>query len=93
MKINFRMWRTALWSLVKMERKEDWDQLDAISKWLIATRSGVTVVTVYSCVIAGCSPGEMDNFLRSLVGRDPRIIPGSRDEQSPQRLHRFLSRS
>ena len=53
MKINFRMWRTALWSLVKMDRKEEWDQLDVVSKWLIATRSGVTVVTVYSCVIAG----------------------------------------
>jgi 1,4-dihydroxy-2-naphthoate polyprenyltransferase len=53
MKINFRMWRTALWTLVKMDHKEEWDQLDVVSKWLIATRSGVTLVTVYSCVIAG----------------------------------------
>jgi len=53
MKINFSMWRTALWSLVKMDHKEEWDQLDVISKWLIATRSGVTVVTIYSCIIAG----------------------------------------
>jgi len=53
MKINFTMWKTALWTLVKMEKKEEWDQLDFISKWLIATRSGVTVVTIFSCIIAG----------------------------------------
>ena len=49
MKINFAMWKTALWTLVKMDKKEEWDQLDVISKWLIATRSAVTLVTIYSC--------------------------------------------
>jgi 1,4-dihydroxy-2-naphthoate octaprenyltransferase len=53
MNINFLMWRTALWTLVKMDAKEEWDQLDVVSKWLIATRSAVTMVTLYSCVIAG----------------------------------------
>jgi 1,4-dihydroxy-2-naphthoate polyprenyltransferase len=53
MKINFAMWRTAMWTLVKMEKKEEWDALDVISKWLIATRSGVTTVTIYSCIISG----------------------------------------
>lgn len=53
MKINFAMWKTALSTLVKMDSKEEWDQLDVISKWLIATRSGVTIVTIYSCLIAG----------------------------------------
>jgi 1,4-dihydroxy-2-naphthoate octaprenyltransferase len=53
MNINFTMWKTALWSLVKMDSKDEWDKLDFISKWLIATRSGVTLVTVYTCVIAG----------------------------------------
>jgi 1,4-dihydroxy-2-naphthoate octaprenyltransferase len=53
MKINFKMWGHALWNLVKMETKEEWDQLDVMSKWLIATRSAVTMVTIYSCVIAG----------------------------------------
>jgi len=53
MKINFAMWKTALWTLVKMDKKEEWDQLDVISKWLIATRSAVTLVTIYSCIIAG----------------------------------------
>src|SRR5512135_2583520 len=53
MNINFKMWKTALWGLVKMDKKEEWDKLDVVSKWLIATRSGVTLVTVYTCVISG----------------------------------------
>jgi 1,4-dihydroxy-2-naphthoate octaprenyltransferase len=51
--INFSMWKTALSGLVKMEKKEEWDKLDVISKWLIATRSAVTTVTLYSCIIGG----------------------------------------
>jgi 1,4-dihydroxy-2-naphthoate octaprenyltransferase len=53
MHIDFAMWRTAIWQLIKMEKKEEWNRLDLVSKWLIATRSAVTLVTVYSCVIAG----------------------------------------
>jgi 1,4-dihydroxy-2-naphthoate octaprenyltransferase len=53
MKINFAMWRKASWELIKMDDKKEWDVLDIISKWLIATRSAVTTVTVYSCIIAG----------------------------------------
>lgn len=53
MKINFGMWQKALSTLIKMDSKEEWDGLDVISKWLIATRSAVTVVTIYSCMIAG----------------------------------------
>ena len=53
MSINFGMWKKALSGLVKIDDKEEWDQLDVISKWLIATRSGVTVVTIYACIIAG----------------------------------------
>jgi 1,4-dihydroxy-2-naphthoate octaprenyltransferase len=53
MKVNFKMWGYALWNLVKMDSKEEWDQLDVISKWLIATRSAVTIVTLYACIIAG----------------------------------------
>jgi 1,4-dihydroxy-2-naphthoate octaprenyltransferase len=47
------MWKTALWTLVKLDKKDEWDKLDFVSKWLIATRSAVTTVTIYSCVIAG----------------------------------------
>jgi len=53
MKINFSMWKTALWTLVKMDSKDEWDRLDVVSKWFIATRSAVTMVTLYSCMIAG----------------------------------------
>lgn len=53
MNINFSMWKTALWTLVKIDKKDEWDRLDIISKWLIATRSAVTTVTIYSCIIAG----------------------------------------
>jgi 1,4-dihydroxy-2-naphthoate octaprenyltransferase len=53
MKINFAMWRKASWELIKMDDKEEWDALDVVSKWLIATRSAVTLLTVYSCVISG----------------------------------------
>src|SRR5688500_19582596 len=53
MDINFAMWRKASWQLIKMDDKKEWDSLDIVSKWLIATRSAVTLVTVYSCVISG----------------------------------------
>jgi len=53
MSINFAMWRKATSTLVRMDSKQEWDALDVISKWLIATRSGVTTVTLYSCTIAG----------------------------------------
>jgi len=53
MSINFGMWKKALQTLVKMDDKEEWGRLDVVSKWLIATRSAVTVVTIYSCIIAG----------------------------------------
>ena len=62
MKINFKMWKNALSNLVKMEKKEEWDQLDVISKWLIATRSAVTTVTLYSCAIGGLLAWRFGHF-------------------------------
>ncbi len=53
MGINFGMWKKAITSLVKMDSLEEWRNLDVISKWLIATRSGVTIVTLYTCAIGG----------------------------------------
>lgn len=53
MPINFGMWRKASWELIKMDDKREWDTLDIVSKWLIATRSAVTAVTIYSSIIAG----------------------------------------
>lgn len=62
MKINFAMWKKASWELVKMDSKEEWDQLDVISKWLIATRAAVTMVTVYSGIIAGLLAARDGHF-------------------------------
>lgn len=62
MHINFGMWRKASWQLIKMEDKKEWDALDVVSKWLIATRSAVTLVTVYSCIIAGLLAWRDGNF-------------------------------
>ena len=53
MGINFAMWRKAIWELIKMDDKKEWDGLDVVSRWLIATRSAVTSVTIYSSMIAG----------------------------------------
>jgi 1,4-dihydroxy-2-naphthoate polyprenyltransferase len=62
MNLNFSMWRKASWELIKMDDKKEWDGLDVISKWLIATRSAVTAVTVYSCIIAGMLAWRYDYF-------------------------------
>jgi 1,4-dihydroxy-2-naphthoate octaprenyltransferase len=62
MAINFSMWGKALSTLVKIEKKEEWDKLDVISKWLIATRSAVTTVTIYSCLIGGLLAWRDGNF-------------------------------
>jgi 1,4-dihydroxy-2-naphthoate octaprenyltransferase len=62
MGINFKMWRTAAWQLVKMDDRKEWDALDIVSKWLIATRSGVTTVTIYSCIMAGLLAWRDDAF-------------------------------
>jgi len=53
MRINIGMWKRSLSELVKMDSPQEWNSLDVISKWLIATRSAVTIVTVYSCAIGG----------------------------------------
>lgn len=62
MNINFAMWRKASWQLIKMDDKKEWDALDVVSKWLIATRSAVTLVTVYSCIIAGILAARDNHF-------------------------------
>ncbi|MCX6055216.1 MAG: prenyltransferase [Chloroflexi bacterium] len=53
MKPNLAMWKKSLSSLVKINSREEWNGLDILSKWLISTRSGVTIVTLYSCAIGG----------------------------------------
>lgn len=50
--MNFAMWKKAL-SVIPNVTKEEWDKLDAISKWLISTRAAVLVMTFLSAVLAG----------------------------------------
>ncbi|HEX6269381.1 MAG TPA: prenyltransferase [Anaerolineales bacterium] len=53
MSINFGLWLTALQRPIKLYEKREWDDLDFITQWLIATRGTVTQLTVFACVIAG----------------------------------------
>ena len=50
--MNFTMWRKAL-SVIPSVSKDEWDQLDVISKWLISTRAAVLIMTFISAAIAG----------------------------------------
>ena len=50
--MNFAMWRKAL-NVIPDVSKSEWDELDVISKWLIATRAAVLVMTFISAALAG----------------------------------------
>jgi len=49
---NIAMWGKALSAMPRID-KSDWDDLDIVSRWLIATRSAVIVMTVASAALAG----------------------------------------
>jgi 1,4-dihydroxy-2-naphthoate polyprenyltransferase len=53
MNTTLAMWRKSLTQLIKMEDRKEWDTLDILSKWFIATRSAVGTVTIYSGIIGG----------------------------------------
>lgn len=46
------MWAKALYKMPRLD-KEEWDQLDLISRWLIATRAAVLMLTFTSSAIGG----------------------------------------
>ena len=50
--MNPKMWIKAITIIPKIS-KEEWDQLDVVSRWLIITRAAVLVMTMTSAVIAG----------------------------------------
>ncbi len=50
--MNFEMWKKAL-NVIPDVSKEEWQRLDIVSKWLIATRAAVLVMTFLSAVLAG----------------------------------------
>ncbi len=53
MNTTFGMWRKSLSQLIMMKDKKEWDSLDVLSKWFIATRSAVGTITLYSGLIGG----------------------------------------
>lgn len=50
--MNISMWRKALQVIPRID-KEEWSELDIISRWLIATRAAVLVMTFISAALAG----------------------------------------
>lgn len=50
--MNFAMWRKAL-QIIPRISKEEWDDLDLVSRWLIATRAAVMIMTIFSALLAG----------------------------------------
>lgn len=66
---NVAMWGKAL-SVMPRISKQDWDGLDIVSRWLIATRSAVIVMTFTSAAFAGMlafKAGAFDGLLFALV--------------------------
>ncbi len=53
MRIDLGMWWRALQRPIKLYEKQEWDALDFVTQWLVATRGTVTQLTVFACVIAG----------------------------------------
>ncbi len=52
MSVHFSMWIKALRVIPHVDRAE-WERLDLISRWLIASRSAVLVMTFFSAAMAG----------------------------------------
>ncbi len=50
--LDFRMWYRALKVIPHLERNE-WDALDPVSKWLVAARGAVLIMTFFSALIGG----------------------------------------
>lgn len=66
---NVAMWGRALTAMPRIS-KADWDGLDLVSRWLIATRSAVIIMTFTSAAFAGVlayKHGAFDGLLFALV--------------------------
>ena len=59
--LNVAMWGKALTAMPKISR-EDWDDLDLVSRWLIATRIAVVVMTFTSAAFAGLLAAKAGEF-------------------------------
>jgi 1,4-dihydroxy-2-naphthoate octaprenyltransferase len=60
--VNVTMWRKALQIIPRIDKTE-WESLDVISKWLIATRAAVLIMTFLSAAIAGIMAIQDGSFI------------------------------
>jgi 1,4-dihydroxy-2-naphthoate polyprenyltransferase len=63
--VNFAMWGKALRVIPRISKAE-WDQLDLVSRWLIATRAAVFIMTAMAAGIGGLLAWRYGNFSWSL---------------------------
>lgn len=63
--LNVSMWAKAV-NVIPRVTKEEWGALDVISRWLIATRSAVLVMTFISAAIAGLLAARDGGFALGL---------------------------
>lgn len=59
--MNVKMWLKALQVIPRLEKGE-WEELDIISRWLIATRAAVLLMTFISAAIAGLLAARAGQF-------------------------------
>jgi 1,4-dihydroxy-2-naphthoate octaprenyltransferase len=59
--MNPSMWLKAL-RIIPRISKDEWNQLDILSKWLIATRAAVLVMTFLSAALAGIFAARVGEF-------------------------------
>ncbi len=59
--MNVAMWRKAL-NVIPRITKDEWNELDIISRWLIASRAAVLVMTFLSAALAGIFAYRAGNF-------------------------------
>jgi len=67
--MNIGMWRKALQVIPRISQ-EEWNHLDVISKWLIATRAAVLIMTFLSAALAGifaARDGKFDGGMWILI--------------------------
>ena len=50
--VKFSMWREAL-QIIPAVSKQEWNQLDLVSRWLVSTRAAVLIMTFLSAALAG----------------------------------------
>lgn len=70
--IDFQMWGRALKTIPRIS-KEEWLRIDIVSKWLIATRSAVFIMTVIAGAVGGMMAWYqgtffLANFVVAIVG-------------------------